>query len=317
MPIRICNSKLSVKNNKLQLYDKNKCCRKCPAWQYWDGEKCVDNDLCPCLPVGGCPAGQHCNDNVKMCVPDCTAQVCNAGFHWDPLLCSCQPDCGAQPCHDGMYWNYEICQCLYICPDPCTCEAPLVWSFLACQCQCPDSITCEPGKHVDPATCECVWNCPDPGTCDPHEVWNYVTCQCDYCPDWEEDIWDIVEASGGSWDGWVFNHVAASNCGGPGGFSARKSRLFLVTETTQFTCKVEGETERQDAGYDFATVLIDNVVIAQISSTDENKGCEQLYHVDEKTVTLEPGCHRLTLTSNSNDSLYHYATGFTFTVTKG
>lgn len=131
MSIRICNSKLSVKNNKLQLYDATKCCKRCTTGYYWNGTECV-----PAVDCETCTdPNTHYDSTLLICVPNCSSTVCNAGTHWDPLLCRCEPDCPAPPtpCEAQDEWRPQVCMCLPRCCDQ-PCPESHKWDKILCKC---------------------------------------------------------------------------------------------------------------------------------------------------------------------------------------
>lgn len=114
-----------------------------------------------------------------------------------------------------------------------------------------------------------------------------------------------------------FKFEDASICGGSNSNvqSGNLSCCFFLNETAEIEIEVFGNVETQDSGYDTSTLSI-NGAMATIGSFNEGGGCGMKQTSDKKTLTLLAGVHTYTLTTSTNDPLYHVGMTHTFKISK-
>jgi hypothetical protein len=114
-----------------------------------------------------------------------------------------------------------------------------------------------------------------------------------------------------------FKFEDSAICGGKNGNiqSGNLSCCFYLNATAEIEIEVSGNVETQNSGYDISTLSL-NGVVATIGSFNEGGGCRMKQTSNKNTITLSAGVHTYSLTTSTNDALYHAGMTHTFKISK-
>ena len=99
----------------------------------------------------------------------------------------------------------------------------------------------------------------------------------------------------------------SANCGGPNSNAQEgtATSTFNLSGTGQLRIHATGNVERQNSGFDWLNVFVDDVEVLAVDSFDEGLGCQMAQRECCNLVNLSAGNHTIRVFSTTGDELYH------------